>query len=253
MTDFDLGTLVPRELHFPYETPPQPGDQLSAEYGIPWDAPSPNIPVQLDPEQDTSVRGNPYLWRTFVPGDSVNRLQEAGSGFSTFADIIDESFQNLQDETFNDPVTELREQQESMEDGGFFEQYDPHPKHYPPQDWIKYHIGTTIAPVFRGMVDPDQVFSDDITHADGSMTPRSGRHEIVIEKPSNNPDGRLARDVVKYEVDNCEDFFEDAWTPSLVLRQLIRSDLEPTSIEYTAEYPRDVPPYEEEIGVPIGV
>lgn len=253
MEDFELGTFVPRELHFTYETPPQPGDRLSEEYDIPWDAPSPNIPVQLAPEQDTTQGVDPSLWRTFVPGDSVNRLQKPSSGFSTFTEIINESFRNLKEDTYNDPITELRQQQKSMEEDGFFQKYDRHPKEFSPQNWIKWRIGTTIAPVFRGMVDPEQVFSDEIAEGTESITPRSGRNEIVIEKPVNNPDGRLARDIVKFEVDNCDDFFENAWTPSLVLRRLIRSDTEPISIEHTVEYPHDVPPYKGEISVPIGV
>lgn len=103
------------------------------------------------------------------------------------------------------------------------------------------------------MVNQEQVFSDEMAEGTESMTPRSGRNEIVIEKPVNNPDGRLARDIAKFDIDNCDDFFENAWTPSLVLRRLIRSDTEPISIEHTVEYPRDVPPYKGEISVPIGV
>jgi hypothetical protein len=236
MKDFQLSTFVPQELHFPYKTPPQPGDRLSEEYDIPWDAYSPSVPVQFSSEQDSPLQGDSALWRTFVPGDSVNRLQKSGSSFSTFFDIVDESFRNLQNDTYNDPIAELRQQQQ-----------------YSPQNWVKWHIATSIAPVFRGMVDADQVFSDETAHSDGSITQRSGRNKIIIEKPSNNPGGRLARDIVKFEVDNCGGFFEDAWTPSLVLRRLIRDDVEPTSIERTVEFPRDVPQYEGEISVPIGV
>jgi hypothetical protein len=252
MEGFELGTFVPQESHFTYETPLQPGDRLSEEYDIPWDAPSPSIPVQLTPE-DTIQRVDPPLWRIFVPGDSVDRLQRPSSGFSTFTEIISDSFRNLKEDTYNDPVAELRQQQKSMEEDGSFQKYGHHPKEFSPQNWIKWRIGTTIAPIFHGTVDQEQVFSDEMAEGTESMTPRSGRNEIVIEKPVNNPGGRLARDIVKFEVDNCDDFFENAWTPSLVLRRLIRSDTEPISIEHTVEYPRDVPPYKGEISVTIGV
>lgn len=211
---------------------------------------SPNPAIQLDPDQEGPRVADSLVWLVFVPGDSVARLQKSDSVFSTFTDIIDESFRNLQNDTYNDPVSYLRQRQESKE--GDQEDSINEIRH-DPQEWIKWTMATTIAPTFSGMVDPDEVFSDEITHSDGYMTPRGGRREVVIEKPSNNPDGRLARDIVIFEVDNCEDFFENAWTHSLILRRLIHSDMEPTSVERTVEYPRDVPPYEGDIQIPIGI
>jgi len=252
MGEFQLSTFVPQELHFPYTPPPQPGDRLSEAYDIPWDARKiPNNPaIQLDPDQEIYPAGRSSIWLVFVPGNSVARLQKSDSVFSTFTDIIDESSRNLQNDTYNDPVSYLRQPQESKDK----DQEDSIDAiHHDPEECIKWTMARKIASIFSGMVDPDDVFADEIAHSDGYMTPRDGRREVVIEKPSNNPDGRLARDIVIFEVDNCKDFFENAWTQSLILRRLIHSGMEPTSVERTVEYPQDVPPYEGEIGISIGV
>ncbi|KAB1197944.1 MULTISPECIES: hypothetical protein [Haloferax] len=254
MVGFSLSTFVPHELHFGYEVGKiEDRDRISEEYGIPWDAPSPPIAVQFASEQDTLQPVYPELLQTFVPGDSVRRIRESDDWFSTFTDLVDESLQNLKDDTSNDPVSELRQKQESMEEDGPFQAYGHDPKRYSPQDWIKSEIATTVAPVFRGTVEPEQVFSEEVEYRGESMTPRDGRKEVVVEKLCNNPNGRLARDIVKFEVDDCSEFFKDAWTPSLVLRRLMHSGIEPTSIEHTVEFPREAPPYEETISVLIGV
>lgn len=111
----------------------------------------------------------------------------------------------------------------------------------------------------RGMVNPDTVFSDERADSDGSMAQRSGANKIVITKPSNNPGGRLALDIVTYDLSNCGDISVSTRSQSLIVRDLIRSDIKPTSVEYTVEYTRDDSPddgeisYDEDIGISVGI
>lgn len=253
MAGFELSTFIPQELNFPYQLS-QWEDRFSDRYNIPRSAGHPRVPVQFNAEQEPVIGYGTLPWLSFVPGDSVNRLQNLEGDFSTLFDLVDESFQNLQNDTYNDPVKEVRQQQSSVENVEFSDESETvHPEHPSPENRIKNLLGNRIAHFFRGMIIPDQVFSDDVSDSGGSITQRSGQNEIVISKPSNNPSGRLARDIVTYEVNNCDEFFENAWTQSLILNRLIHSDIKPISIEYTVEFPHEPRLHDEKIAISVGI
>lgn len=253
MQDFRLSTFVPQRLHFPYEVK-EVKNRIAKKSGIPTTdyVPAPNIRLQFEDGPAKQLQ-HYEVAAAYIPGDAVRRIHESDDVFSMFMHIVDESVQNLKDHTYNDLIRETQKAVESLEEQRLLQGYNPDPKQVAPQDWLEWQMSSSIAAILRGTVDPEQVFTEEVVNGGELMTPHDGRNEIIVEKPCNNPDGRLARDIVKFEIENCQNFFENAWEPSLIIRRLIRSEIEPSTVESTVEFSGDVRPYGGEISVNIGI
>lgn len=221
MSDFSITKFVPSESELCVEKEKwnEYFKRIEDEYGVPrWET----VVYVGEPDADmtTGRRLNPETIWEYVSGDAVRRFQESDDKFSVLIDITGETYKNLKNSHLH-----------------FINQDD-----YNEADYIRTHLASILIPRFRGDVDLETVYADEVEIPnDPVMDPSPYNITVGIERLCDNPDGTLARDEALFAIENCEDFFGNTFgNSSLMLRELLSAEIEPQSVQYCLEFEGDL-------------
>lgn len=243
MSNFDLADFLPQERQTPYEKlglSKEFNARLEAEFGISWDERIPNIPFKSDKKEVSGFLQPETTWM-YIPGDSVSRLSSADDVLSVFFNIVAETLANFTEAGY-DLITWTEEIRDDKIE-------------YNTRDVVLWVISLHARQPFGGEIsDPQKIFSDNVAASELQGKPPTHAKSIFIEKVVNNPAGRLARDIVKYEITEPDQVFGSEYGVDfeLMIRRILKADLEPTDINNCVEFEGEI--YgEHEVGIFTGL
>jgi hypothetical protein len=227
MSNFDLADFLPQDRQTAYEkwaSSKEFNPRLEAEFGISADEPMHRIPFKSDKKELSGFLQPEITWM-YIPGDSVSRLSSADDVLSMFFTIVAETLEN-----FIEAGYDLISWTEEVLDDEI---------EYSTRDVVLWTISHHAKQPFRGKIsDPQTIFSDNVSASEPQGEPSNPVNSIFIEKVVNNPTGRLARDIVKYDITESDQVFGSEFGVDfeLMIRRILNADLEPTDVNYCVEF-----------------